>query len=71
MNTKKALDKLGVHNVFVRHCSINDANPGDADLYVCAEDLLPRASELGNAVGIDNMMLVDEYVNKLRGYFGK
>lgn len=69
MNTKKALEKLGIRNVIVNHCSIKDANPGEADLYICSEDIYEEASKLGKAVSIENMMLVDEYVEKLKKVF--
>lgn len=69
MNTKKALEILGVNNIIVKHSSLKDVYPDEADLYVCSEDLVDQVSEIGEAVGIENMMLVDEYVDKLRGYF--
>ncbi len=66
MNAKKALKALGRDDIEVVHSTIDDVMPGAADLYVCSEDLLPNAEKAGPAIGLKNMMSVDELTEKLK-----
>lgn len=69
MNIKKALKNLGIDDVQVDHSTIDDVMPGAADLFVCSEELLPRALEAGKAIGLVNMISVDEVQAKLKEAF--
>lgn len=69
MNVKKALGNLGITGVEVDHTTIDDVVPGAADLFVCGSDLLPNAVKAGKAIGLDNMVSIDEIQTKLKEVF--
>ena len=69
MNVKKALTNLGITGVEVEHSTIDDVMPGAADLFVCGADLLPNAEKAGKAIGLNNMISVDEMEQKLKAAF--
>ena len=69
MNVKKALDSLGISGVEVDHTTIDDIIPGAVDLFVCGADLLPNAQRAGKAIGINNMVSLDEMTEKLKEAF--
>ena len=71
MNIKKALDKLGIQGVQVDHSTIDDVLPGAADLFVCSAELLPRAEKAGRAIGLKNMISVQEVQDKLAEVFAE
>ena len=69
MNAKKALKSLGITDVEVDHTTIDDIVPGAADLFICGADLLPNAEKAGKAIGLNNMVSVDEMTQKLKEVF--
>ncbi len=69
MNVKKALKNLGITGVQVDHSTIDDVMPGAADLFVCSADLLPNAQKAGKAIGLKNMVAVNEIQEKLKEVF--
>ncbi|MDO4615482.1 MAG: PTS sugar transporter subunit IIB [Lachnospiraceae bacterium] len=69
MNVKKALKNLGITGVQVEHSTIDDVMPGAADLFVCSADLLPNAQKAGKAIGLKNMVAVNEIQEKLKEVF--
>ena len=69
MNVNKALANLGISGVEVSHSTIDDVMPGAADLFVCSADLVANAERAGQAVGIQNMMSVQEMEEKLKAAF--
>lgn len=70
MNAKKALDSLGITDVEVDHTTIDDVVPGAADLFICGADLLSNAEKAGKAIGLNNMVSLDEMKEKLKEAFG-
>lgn len=66
MNAKKALNNLGITDVEVDHTTIDDVIPGAADLFICGADLLPNAEKAGKAIGLNNMVSMDEMTEKLK-----
>lgn len=70
MNAKKALTNLGITGVEVDHTTIDDIQPGAADLFICGADLLPNAIKAGKAIGLNNMVSMDEMTEKLKEAFG-
>jgi len=70
MNAKKALKNLGITDVEVEHTTIDDIVPGAADLFICGADLLPNAEKAGKAIGMNNMVSMDEMTEKLKEAFG-
>lgn len=70
MNVKKALTNLGISGVEVAHSTIDDVMPGAADLFVCSADLLKNAEKAGPAIGIKNMVSMQEMEEKLKEAFG-
>ena len=71
MNAKKALKNLGITGVEVDHTTIDDVVPGAADLFICGSDLIAKAESAGQAIGLDNMVSMDEMTQKLKKVFGK
>ncbi len=71
MNIKKALKNLGIEGVTVEHSTIDDVMPGAADLFVCSAELLPRAEKAGKAIGLKNMVAVNEVQEKLAEAFAE
>lgn len=69
MNVKKALKNLGIEDVSVEHSTIDDVVAGAADLFVCSKDLLPNATKAGRAIGLNNMVAVNEIQEKLKQAF--
>ena len=69
MNAKKALKNLGITDVEVEHTTIDDIVPGAADLFICGADLLPNAEKAGKAIGMNNMVSMDEMTEKLKEAF--
>lgn len=69
MNVKKALTNLGITGVEVVHSTIDDVMPGAADLFVCSEDLVKNAERAGKAIGVKNMVSVQEIQDKLKEAF--
>lgn len=69
MNVKKALNNLGITGVEVDHSTIDDVMPGAADLFVCSADLLKIAEKAGKAIGIKNMVSVQEMEEKIKEAF--
>lgn len=69
MNAKKALKSLGITDVEVEHTTIDDIVPGAADLFICGADLLPNAEKAGKAIGLNNMVSMDEMTQKLKEVF--
>lgn len=69
MNAKKALANLGITGVEVDHTTIDDIQPGAADLFICGADLLPNATKAGKAIGLNNMVSMDEMTEKLKEAF--
>ncbi len=69
MNVKKALKNLGIEGVSVEHSTIDDVVAGAADLFVCSKDLLPNATKAGRAIGLNNMVAVNEIQEKLKQAF--
>jgi galactitol-specific phosphotransferase system IIB component len=43
--------------------------PGAADLYVCSAELVARAEQAGKAIGLQNMMSIEEAEEKLKAAF--
>lgn len=70
MNAKKALGNLGIEGVEVDHTTIDDIVPGAADLFICGADLLSNAEKAGKAIGLNNMVSLDEMTAKLKEAFG-
>ena len=70
MNAKKALKNLGITDVEVEHTTIDDIVPGAADLFICGADLLSNAEKAGKAIGMNNMVSMDEMTDKLKEAFG-
>ena len=70
MNVKKALENLGITDVEVEHSTIDDVMPGAADLFVCGADLLENAERAGKAIGLENMVSMEEMESKLKEAFG-
>ena len=70
MNAKKALKNLGITDVEVEHTTIDYIVPGAADLFICGADLLPNAEKAGKAIGMNNMVSMDEMTEKLKEAFG-
>lgn len=70
-NIRKALKNLGIKGVEVDHTTIDDVVPGAADLFVCGSDLLSKAESAGPAIGLDNMVSMEETTRKLKEAFGK
>ncbi len=69
MNVKKALANLGITGVEVGHSTIDDVMPGAADLFVCSADLVKNAEKAGKAIGVKNMVSVQEIQDKLKEEF--
>ena len=69
MNAKKALKSLGITDVEVDHTTIDDIVPGAADLFICGADLLPNAEKAGKAIGLNNMVSMEEMTHKLKEVF--
>ncbi len=69
MNAKKALNSLGIADVEVDHTTIDDIVPGAADLFICGADLLPNAERAGKAIGLNNMVSIEEMTSKLKEAF--
>ena len=69
MNVKKALKNLGIEGVTVTHSTIDDVLPGAADLFVCSADLVSNAEKAGKAIGLSNMVAVNEIQDKLKKAF--
>ena len=69
MNVKKALKNLGIEGVTVTHSTIDDVLPGAADLFVCSADLVSNAEKAGKAIGLSNMVAVNEIQEKLKKVF--
>lgn len=69
MNAKKALNALGITDVEVDHTTIDDIVPGAADLFICGMDLLPNAEKAGKAIGLNNMVSMEEMTEKLKVAF--
>ena len=69
MNVKKALKNLGIEGVTVTHSTIDDVLPGAADLFVCSADLVSNAEKAGKAIGLSNMVAVNEIQEKLKKAF--
>ena len=69
MNAKKALKSLGITEVEVDHTTIDDIVPGAADLFICGADLLPNAEKAGKAIGLNNMVSMEEMTQKLKEVF--
>ena len=69
MNAKKALKSLGITDVEVDHTTIDDIDPGAADLFICGADLLPNAEKAGKAIGLNNMVSMEEMTQKLKEVF--
>ncbi|RDU24410.1 PTS sugar transporter subunit IIB [Anaerosacchariphilus polymeriproducens] len=69
MNVKKALKNLGIDDIEVEHSTIDDVMPGAADLFICGADLLPNALKAGMAIGLNNMVSVEEIQTKLKQIF--
>ena len=69
MNVKKALENLGIQDVEVVHSTIDDVMPGAADLFVCSADLVSRAEQAGKAIGVLNMVSIQEIQDKLKEVF--
>lgn len=69
MNVKKALKNLGIEGVTVTHSTIDDVLPGAADLFVCSADLVSNAEKAGKAIGLSNMVAVNEIQEKLKNAF--
>ena len=69
MNVNKALKNLGIEGVTVTHSTIDDVLPGAADLFVCSADLVPNAEKAGKAIGLSNMVAVNEIQEKLKKAF--
>ena len=69
MNAKKALKSLGITDVEVDHTTIDDIVPGAADLIICGADLLPNAEKAGKAIGLNNMVSMEEMTQKLKEVF--
>jgi len=69
MNVKKALANLGIDGVEVDHSTIDDVMTGAADLFICGSDLLPNAEKAGKAIGLDNMVSMEEIQAKLKAVF--
>ena len=69
MNLKKALANLGITGVEVAHSTIDDVMPGAADLFVCSADLVKNAEKAGKAIGVKNMVSVQEIQDKLKEAF--
>lgn len=69
MNAKKALDSLGITDVEVDHTTIDDIVPGAADLFICGADLLSNAQKAGKAIGLNNMVSLEEMKEKLKEAF--
>lgn len=69
MNCKKALKALNITGVEVIHTTIDDVMPGAADLFICGADLLPKAESAGKAIGLNNMISMDEITEKLKEAF--
>ncbi|MDE7312140.1 MAG: PTS sugar transporter subunit IIB [Eubacterium sp.] len=67
MNAKKALNNLGITGVEVEHTTIDDIVPGEADLFICGADLLHNAEK---AIGMSNMVSMEEMTEKLKEAFG-
>ena len=70
MNAKKALNNLGITGVEVEHTTIDDIVPGEADLFICGADLLHNAEKAGKAIGMSNMVSMEEMTEKLKEAFG-
>ena len=71
MNAKKALKNLGITGVEVDHTTIDDVVPGAADLFICGADLITKAESAGQAIGLNNMVSMEEMTTKLKEVFGK
>ena len=69
MNINTALNNLGITGVEVMHSTIDDVMPGAADLFVCSQELAPRAESAGKAIGVMDMMSVPELEEKLKAAF--
>lgn len=69
MNVKKALKNLGIEGVTVTHSTIDDVLPGAADLFVCSADMVSNAEKAGKAIGLSNMVAVNEIQEKLKKAF--
>lgn len=69
MNAKKALEALGIEGVTVEHSTIDDVNSGAADLFICAEDLVPNAEKAGKVIGLNNIVSAKEIHEKLQKVF--
>jgi len=69
MNVKKALTNIGVTGVEVDHSTVDDVLPGAADLFVCGVDLLPNAERAGRAIGLNNLVSMEELESKLKEVF--
>ena len=69
MNAKKALKSLGITDVEVDHTTIDDIVPGAADLFICGADLLPNAEKAGKAIGLNNIVSMEEMTQKLKEVF--
>ena len=69
MNAKKALKSLGITDVEVDHTTIDDIVPGAADLFICGADLLPNAEKAGKAIGLNNLVSMEEMTQKLKEVF--
>ena len=69
MNAKKALKSLGITDVEVDHTTNDDIVPGAADLFICGADLLPNAEKAGKAIGLNNMVSMEEMTQKLKEVF--
>lgn len=68
INVKSALKMLEVDGVMVAHTSLSDLASERFDLIVCAKDLFPECSKYGAAIGLENIMSLDELVTKLKAY---
>lgn len=69
MNINTALNNLGITGVEVMHSTIDDVMPGAADLFICSQELVSRAESAGKAIGVMDMMSVQELEDKLKAAF--
>lgn len=65
MNIKTVLKNHNITDIEVEHSTIDDVMPGAADLFVCGSDFIEKAESAGLAIGLDNMVSLEELDQKL------
>lgn len=68
LNVKKALKLLKLNDVIVKHTALGELTGESFDLIMCAQDLVSECQQYGTAIGLENLMSIDEITEKIKPY---